>query len=87
MVRALYVHRKEQLAKGRRLHAADEAFFRNAEKVLFEEFAAALGRHVKDLVDRQRLAVVIHDPPVQLADLQGFYHRGEEALCLTARDV
>ena len=43
LVRALYVHRKEQLAKGRRLHAADEAFFRNAEKVLFEEFAAALG--------------------------------------------
>ena len=43
MVRALYVHRKEQLAHGKRLHASDEVFFRNAEKKLFEELAAALG--------------------------------------------
>ena len=51
MVRALYVHRREQLSKGKRLHASDELFFRNAEKILFEELAAALGIEPDQVLD------------------------------------
>lgn len=43
MVRSLYLHRKSQYEKGRKLHAADEHFFKDAESLLFDELAHALG--------------------------------------------
>lgn len=43
MVRALYLHRKSQYEKGRKLHASDEHFFKDAESLLFDELAHALG--------------------------------------------
>lgn len=43
MVRMLYVHRQKQYAKGRRLHASDEHFLKDAESLLFGEFALVLG--------------------------------------------
>jgi len=51
LVRTLYIHQKKQQEIGRKLHAADEHFFRNAEKLLFEEFAAVLGIGPEDVVD------------------------------------
>jgi CarD family transcriptional regulator len=42
MVKALYQHQQKQLAKGKRLHAADERYFKEAEKLLYEEFAIVL---------------------------------------------
>ncbi|WP_294408964.1 CarD family transcriptional regulator [uncultured Ruminococcus sp.] len=42
MVRTLYKHRKSQFAKGRKLHASDEYFFKDAEELLFDELAMAL---------------------------------------------
>lgn len=45
MIKALYYHQQEQHAKGRRLHTADEHFFREAEKLLYDEFALVL--HIK----------------------------------------
>lgn len=42
MIKALYLHQKQQQAKGRRLHVADEKFFKTAEKILYDEFALVL---------------------------------------------
>ena len=39
MTRALYLHQIELLELGRKLHAADERFLKEAEKMLFEELA------------------------------------------------
>ena len=39
MTRTLYIHQIEQEEKGKKLHAADERFMRDAEKMLFEELA------------------------------------------------
>ena len=51
MVRSLYVHRSEQLSKGKHLRSADEMFFRSGEKLLFEELAAALGTEPDKVLD------------------------------------
>lgn len=45
MIKALYQHQEEQVAKGKKLHVADERFFKDAEKLLYEEFALVL--HIK----------------------------------------
>lgn len=42
MLRALYRHREIRVAQGRKLHAADERFMRDGERVLHEEFAHVL---------------------------------------------
>ena len=39
MTRALYLHQIELLERGRKLHAADYRFLKDAEKMLFEELA------------------------------------------------
>ena len=42
MIKALYLHQREQQAKGRKLHMADDRFFKEAERMLYEEFALVL---------------------------------------------
>lgn len=42
LVRDLYIRRKEQAARGKKLHAADERIFKDAENIVFEEIAYAL---------------------------------------------
>lgn len=42
MVRALHIHRNEQLASGRKFHLCDENFLRDAEKLLSSEFSLVL---------------------------------------------
>lgn len=42
LVKALYLRQKEQNVRGRKLHQADERFFKEAEKVLYDQFALAL---------------------------------------------
>ncbi len=42
MIKALYLHRQEQQKKGRKLHLLDEHFFKEAERILHEEFATVL---------------------------------------------
>ncbi|MBC8571452.1 CarD family transcriptional regulator [Zongyangia hominis] len=42
MIKALYLHQREQQDKGKRLHMADERFFHEAEKMLYDEFALVL---------------------------------------------
>ena len=45
MIKALYLHQQKQLAKGRKLHSADERLLREAEKMLYDEIAMVL--HIK----------------------------------------
>lgn len=43
MVYTLHIHRKQQLASGRKFHLCDENFLRDAEKLLRCEFSVVLG--------------------------------------------
>ena len=42
MIKTLYLHQQRQQSKGRRLHIADEHFFKEAESMLYDEFALVL---------------------------------------------
>ena len=42
LIKTLYEHRESLIGGGRKMHAADEAFLREAEAVLYEEFAYVL---------------------------------------------
>lgn len=42
MIKALYAHQQEQSQKGKKLHMSDERFMKEAEKMLYEEFAFVL---------------------------------------------
>lgn len=42
IIKALYTHQQQLQAKGKKLHVADERFFKEAEKLLYEEFAIVL---------------------------------------------
>ena len=50
MTRALYLHQIELLERGRKLHAADERFLKEAEKMLFEELAYVFGITVEEVL-------------------------------------
>ncbi len=43
MTKSLYTHRKKVLSMGRKPHMADERMFKEAEKMLCDEFAVVLG--------------------------------------------
>lgn len=42
LIKTLYLRQEDQREKGRRLHLADERVFRDAEKLLYDEFALVL---------------------------------------------
>lgn len=42
MIRELYSHKQEQISKGRKAHISDEQFLKEAEKLLYSEFALVL---------------------------------------------
>ena len=50
MIKAVYAHKKAREAEGKRLHMADERFFKDAEQILYNEF-----QYVLDLKDREEL--------------------------------
>lgn len=41
-IKALYLHREKLRTQGKKLHVADERFFKEAEKLLYDEFAHVL---------------------------------------------
>lgn len=43
MIKTLYLVQKQQAACGKKLHMADERYFKEAEKLLYDEFALVLG--------------------------------------------
>ena len=50
MIKAIYAHKKEREAEGKRLHMSDERFFKDAEQILYNEF-----QYVLELQDKNDL--------------------------------
>lgn len=48
MIKAVYAHKKEREAAGKRLHMMDEHFFKDAEQILYNEFQYVLQLSGKD---------------------------------------
>lgn len=48
MIKAIYAHKKEREAEGKRLHMSDERFFKDAEQILYNEFQYVLDLDSKD---------------------------------------
>lgn len=48
MIKAIYAHKKEREAEGKRLHMSDERFFKDAEQILYGEFQYVLELSGKD---------------------------------------
>ncbi len=42
MIKAIYAHKKQRETNGKRLHAMDEQFFKDAEQILYTEFQYVL---------------------------------------------
>ena len=42
LIKTIYLHDKKQKAIGKKLHVADERFMKDAEKILYDEFAYVL---------------------------------------------
>lgn len=42
MIKAIYAHKLEREAEGKRLHMSDERFFKDAEQILYNEFQYVL---------------------------------------------
>lgn len=52
MIKAIYLHKKDREAEGKRLHMSDERFYKDAEQILYNEFQYVLDLPCKaDLVD------------------------------------
>ena len=43
MIKALYFHKQERESNGKRLYLSDERFFKEAERILYDEFQYVLG--------------------------------------------
>ena len=56
MIKAIYAHKKEREAEGKRLHMSDERFFKDAEQILYNEF-----QYVLDLSGKNDLMAYIFD--------------------------
>lgn len=50
LICTIYFHKQELAAKGRRLRSSDDTYFQRAEKLLYDEFALALGIERSDVV-------------------------------------
>lgn len=50
MIRELYLHKEKLAIQGKKLHASDERFYKEAEKILYEEFALVLDIDIKDVL-------------------------------------
>lgn len=48
MIKAIYLHKKEREAEGKRLHMIDEHFFKDAEQMLYNEFQYVLQLQTKE---------------------------------------
>ena len=56
MIKAIYAHKKQREAEGKRLHMSDERFFKDAEQILYHEF-----QYVLDLGGKEDLMTYIFD--------------------------
>ena len=51
MLKTLYLHKRNQKIKGKSLHQCDERYLKEAEKVLYSEFAMVLNKQPKEMAD------------------------------------
>ena len=51
MIKALYFHRKEREADGKHLYLSDERFFKDAERILYDEFQYVLKIRKEELMN------------------------------------
>lgn len=56
LIKALYLHRKKLKDQGKRLHTTDERFFKEAEKILYEEFS-----YVLNIKEEQVLSFILEE--------------------------
>ena len=42
LIKTLYIHKQNQRSEGKKLHLADERFLKDAERILYDEFAYVL---------------------------------------------
>ncbi len=71
MIKALHFHQQEQQKKGRRLHISDERFMKEAEKMLYEEFA-----YVLNIRKEEVLPFILQQ--VQVAEKMRFPDKGKQ---------
>lgn len=50
MIKSIFIQKKEREANGKRLHASDERFFRDAERLLYGEFQYVLNLNEDQLM-------------------------------------
>lgn len=50
MTKQLYMHQISQLEKGKKLHACDERFLKDAERILFDELSYVMGVSREEIV-------------------------------------
>ena len=50
MIKAIYLHKKKREAEGKRLHISDERFFKDAERILYDEFQYVLNIRREELL-------------------------------------
>ncbi|MBC3515791.1 CarD family transcriptional regulator [Neobittarella massiliensis] len=60
LIKTLYTHQQLQQQKGRKLHASDEHFMKEAERMLYEEFA-----HVLKIKPQQVLPLIVEQIEVE----------------------
>ena len=55
MVRALYIHKEQQAALGKKFHLCDEGFLRDAQRLLCSEFSMILGISPQEVAQHIKL--------------------------------
>lgn len=50
LIRTLYLHQQDLKKSGKKFHATDDRFMKDAEKILYEEFAYVLNIHQDEVV-------------------------------------
>jgi len=50
MIKAIYLHKKKREEEGKRLHISDERFFKEAERILYDEFQYVLNIRREELL-------------------------------------
>lgn len=50
MIKAIYLHKQKREAEGKHLYISDERFFKEAERILYDEFQYVLNIRREDLL-------------------------------------
>ncbi len=61
LIKTLHFHKQERKALGKKIHVADERFMKDAEKILYEEFA-----HVLNIKPEQVLSFIIEQIDLEI---------------------